>query len=131
MENFENENKITSNGVVFSKPRREIVLEDLQVEFDRQLDKIDLINDFMALFGKKKEIKGDLTFLKNKTVELKNFLHTAREQIEIFKKVQLPHAQSLIEGMRKQNLNMLNMLEGMDDNSEKYSCASSASGNFK
>lgn len=133
MENFKISNNINSNGVVTLKPRRQIVIEDLQNEFDKQLDKIALINDFMALHGEKKEIKGDLTLLKNKTVELKTFLGDSRRKIEIFKSVQLLQTQSLIENMRKQNLKMLEMLEMLDndsDDSKEELCSSTDKSNF-
>lgn len=129
MDNYKSSNKINSNGVVTLKPRREIVIEELQTEFDKQLDKIALINDFMALHGRKNEIVGDLTLLKNKTVELKQFLRDARQKIEIFKSVQLSQTRSLIENMRKQNLKMLEMLE-TDDMDEGCSYSSSNEGYF-
>lgn len=106
------------SGVITLKPRREIVIEELQNEFDKQMDKINLINDFMSLFGKKEEIKGDLTVLRNKTVELKKFLADAREKVHFFKTVQLTQTNQLIDKMREQHLEMLQMLEETEESEE-------------
>lgn len=118
----------SNNGVVILKPRREIVIEELQTEFDKQLDKIALINDFMALHGEKSKIKGDLTLLKNKTDDLKGFLSDARQKIQIFKTEQLPRTNLLINNMRQQHLKMLEMLAELDD-SEKDICSSRVTSN--
>lgn len=127
MENFKESNNNKPNGMTL-KPRREIVIEELQTEFDRQLDKIDLINDFMSLFGAKRdEIRGDLTDLRNKTKEVKQYLGEAREKIHYFKTVQLSETRELIEKMRRQHLEMLQMLEDADaDDLQKESNSASA-----
>ncbi len=122
----DNSSQLSKNIVL--KPRREIVIEELQTEFDRQLEKIALINDFMSLHCKKDEIKDDLTHLKQTTADLKKCLSVAREKIRIFKTVQLAQTHTLIENTRKQHLKMLEMLEELDNSenhSEKYFGSSS------
>lgn len=110
------------------KPRRELVIEELQTELDRQLEKIALINDFMALHCTKSQIKEDLTLLRTKTGELKRFVSVARDKIEMFKSVQVAQSQLLIESMRKQHLKMLEMLDRMDNTSDKDSVTSTTNG---
>lgn len=119
-----------SNAVVVLKPRREIVIDELQKEFDKQLDKIALINDFMALHCERDKIKGDIKDLKSRTVEMKTFLNDAREKIEFFKTVQMPQTQSLIDSMRQQHLKMLHMLDVLD-HSEKDEPSASVQSNLE
>lgn len=119
-----------SNDVVVLKPRREIVIDELQKEFDIQLDKIALINDFMSLHCERDKIKGKLVDLKSRTVEMKMFLNDARRKIEIFKTVQMPQTQSLIDSMRQQHLKMLDILDGLD-NSEKDEPSTSVQSNVE
>lgn len=131
MENLKKSNNHKPNGVMTLKPRREIVIEELQTEFDKQLDKIALINDFMSLYGAKQEIKGDLKALRSKTKEVKQFLEEARQQIHFFKTVQVPKTNALIEKMRNQHLEMIQMLEDEDaEDLNKESTSTSVIGKF-
>lgn len=97
------------------KPRRELIIEDIQTEMDKQLDKIAVINDFMTLHCERKSIKDDLVQLKQRTVELKDLVSIAREKVRIFKAVEKAEAETLIEDMRNQHLVMLQQLEELDN----------------
>ncbi|XP_037043219.1 spindle and kinetochore-associated protein 1-like [Bradysia coprophila] len=111
------------NPVVL-KPRRELIIEDIQTEMDIQLDKIAVINDFMSLHCERKLIKDDLAQLKERTAELKELVSIAREKVRIFKTVEKAEAETLINDMRNQHLAMMQKLEELD-NSENDSYSSS------
>lgn len=119
-----------SNPVTL-KPRRELIIEDLQTEMDKQLEKIAVINDFMALHCERKLIKDDLVQLKESTAELKELLSIAREKVRIFKTEQKAEAETLIEDMRNQHLAMLQQLDELDNSeTDSHSSVSEKSKNF-
>lgn len=93
---------------------------DLHVLFERYLQKIDILNDFIVLYGKKEETVSDLRYIANEHQEIKTMLLSCMELLKKFQDENLAKCRDIIEKSREQQLIMLHVLEQIiDSNVEK------------
>lgn len=93
---------------------------DLHELFEKHLQKIDILNDFIVLYGKKEETVSDLRDIANECDEIKELLQSCKELLEKFRNENMTKCRAIIEKSQKQQLIMLHVLEQLIEcNAEK------------
>lgn len=84
---------------------------DLCQLFEERLKKIELLNDFIVLYGKKVETIPDIRDISNEIEQIKELLQSCHELLKEFQEQNRRKCQELIEKAQHQQLNMLHILE--------------------
>lgn len=92
---------------------------DLHELFEKHLQKIDILNNFIVLYGKKEETVSDLRDIANECEEIKELLRSCKELLEIFRNENMTMCRAIIEKSQQQQLIMLHILEQVIDGNEK------------
>lgn len=88
---------------------------DLQTLFEKRLQKIDSLNDFVVLYGKKEELIPDLREISTEINELKDLLQLCKELLIKFQKENHEKCKQLIEKSQEQQTILLNILDEILD----------------
>lgn len=84
---------------------------DLQKDFESKLEKIEMLNNFISLYGKKDEIVPDLRTLSDEVNEIKNLLTLCTELISKFQAENRERFNKLMLKIQSQQIQMLDILE--------------------
>lgn len=84
---------------------------DLHELFEKHLQKINILNDFIVLYGKKEETVSDLRDIAKECAEIKKLLHDIKILLEQFRVENETICRDVIEKSQKQQLMMLHVLE--------------------
>lgn len=88
---------------------------DLQQLFEKRLQKIDHLNDFIVLYGKKDEILPDLREISNETEHFKDLLTSCKDLLTKFQNENNQKCRELIESAREHQILMLDILDQVTD----------------
>lgn len=92
---------------------------DLHELFEKHLQRIDILNDFIVLYGKKEETVADLRDISAECDEIKELLVSCKELLKSFQDENMAKCRELIEKSQKQQLLMLHVLEQVIDSGEE------------
>lgn len=92
---------------------------DLHDLFEKHLQKIDILNDFIVLYGKKQETVSDIREIANECDEIKELLVSCNELLKKFQEENKKKCNDLIEKSQKQQLIMLQILDQLIDDDGK------------
>lgn len=84
---------------------------DLQKLFEERLRKIEYLNDFIVLYGKKEETIPDLRDISNETENVKELLLSCKELLKKFQDENHKKCRELIGKSQEQQLLMLDVLD--------------------
>lgn len=88
---------------------------DLHELFEKHLQKIDSLNDFIVLYGKKPEEILDLRDIANECEDIKELLLSCRELLKKFQDENMTKCRDIIGKSQHQQLIMLHVLEQVID----------------
>lgn len=92
---------------------------DLQKDFELKLKQIEMLNDFIVLYGKKPDIVPELYSIKTECNEIKQLLESCSEHLTQFQLNNRDRFTKLMETIQKQQTLMLKILE-MDADHVSY-----------
>lgn len=105
---------------------------DLHNLFEQHLQRIDVLNDFIVLYGKKEETVTDLRDISKECDEIKELLVSCKELLDKFQNENMQKCREIIEKSQKQQLIMLHILEQViDDNDEEKMSGNRENRDFK
>lgn len=84
---------------------------DLQTLFEKRLQKIESLNDFIVLYGKKEECITDLREISDEIDEIKDLLKSCKELLNQFQTENREKCKQLIEMSQEQQILMLQVLD--------------------
>lgn len=84
---------------------------DLQTLFEKRLQKIESLNDFIVLYGKKEECITDLREISDEIDEIKDLLQSCKELLNQFQTENREKCKQLIEMSQEQQILMLQVLD--------------------
>lgn len=84
---------------------------DLYQLFEKRLEKIDKLNDFIVLYGKKDEIIPNLREINNEMEDIKELFVSLKDSLKQFQDENNRKCRELIEKMQQQQLIMLDVLD--------------------
>lgn len=87
--------------------------------FEKHLQRIDVLNDFIVLYGKKEETVAELRDISTECDEIKELLVSCTELLKSFQNENMRKCRELIEKSQKQQLVMLHVLEQVIDGNEE------------
>lgn len=100
---------------VFSVAAIFITNMDLHELFQQRLQKIELLNDFVVLYGRKEETLTDLQAISSEVDEIGSLLKSCADILNKFQHENRQKCQQLIEKSQQQQLRMLDVLEKVID----------------
>lgn len=92
---------------------------DLHELFEKHLQRIGVLNDFIVLYGKKEETVADLRDISAECDEIKELLVSCKELLQSFRDENMGKCRELIEKSQKQQMIMLHVLEQLVDGGEE------------
>lgn len=96
-------------------PQKKMDLQDL---FEKHLQKIDVLNDFIVLYGKKTETVSDLREIANECDEIKELMRSCKDLLNKFQTENLAKCRAIVEKSQQQQLIMLDILDQVVDRNE-------------
>lgn len=90
-------------------------MDKLSEHFDQQIEKIAMLNDFIAVFGQRDKLKDALRVSRDTTDENRELIKRVKEKIRRFHTVLLPQAKCEIAKHERLQKIMLNMIEALDN----------------
>lgn len=86
---------------------------DLQTLFEKRLQKIESLNDFIILYGKKEECITELRGISDEIDEIKDLLQSCKELLNQFQTENREKCKQLIEMAQEQQILMLQVLDNV------------------
>lgn len=90
-------------------------LMKLQELFEKRLDKIKELEEFISLYGEKSKIIDKLRELSNKTAEQHNLLEECTAAVQHFKTVMYPQYKVILKKMQNMQLMMLEAMQKLEE----------------
>lgn len=91
---------------------------DLNAEFDRRLAKIDMLKDFIVLYGKKKENIGSLQQLQTTANRCEELMQQCVHCVQQFQQINKDRFEQMMEKVEYTQRVMMNIMEEMDKKDE-------------
>lgn len=94
-------------------------MEELSNNFQKQLIKIEQLNEFILIVRKKEEHLNKLIELKTKSIDVKQLVDQCVNLLNTFKKITQIKCRQLIAESQHQTMIMLKMIEHVDNMDQK------------